>query len=213
MTILVLECRCQCTPSRIVLILNRPFSNCQNDISHIIRIRRRRHSICQNEYLLKLAESYGDRDRSARKDKNFSVLLFETIFLSSDRKTMQILSCVNFRWFSMSQKSCVTDENSGWIRKESSSRPNQFYYFNTKTGESRWDDQTQSPTKNVDSKNTLAKSNSKSNEKTVNRTASAVAKNVSQPKEKKILPKSRDGECLPLFSSVQSVLDWEFVFV
>lgn len=25
-----------------------------------------------------------------------------------------------------------------WIRKESRSRPNQFYYFNTKTGKSQW---------------------------------------------------------------------------
>lgn len=25
-----------------------------------------------------------------------------------------------------------------WIRKESSSRPNRFYYFNTKTGKSQW---------------------------------------------------------------------------
>lgn len=26
----------------------------------------------------------------------------------------------------------------GWIRKESRSRPNQFYYFNTKTGKTQW---------------------------------------------------------------------------
>lgn len=27
----------------------------------------------------------------------------------------------------------------GWIRKESSSRPNHFYYFNRKTGKTQWD--------------------------------------------------------------------------
>lgn len=26
-----------------------------------------------------------------------------------------------------------------WIRKESTSRPNRFYYFNTKTGKSQWE--------------------------------------------------------------------------
>lgn len=27
----------------------------------------------------------------------------------------------------------------GWIRKESRSRPNNFYYFNTKTGTTQWE--------------------------------------------------------------------------
>lgn len=27
----------------------------------------------------------------------------------------------------------------GWIRKESTSRPNRFYYFNKRTGQTQWD--------------------------------------------------------------------------
>lgn len=33
----------------------------------------------------------------------------------------------------------------GWIRKESKTRPNNFYYFNTKTGKTQW----QSPVDDV----------------------------------------------------------------
>lgn len=53
----------------------------------------------------------------------------------------------------------------GWIRKESRSRPNNFYYFHTKTGKSQWI----SPADNTNekSKDTKNAHNVRTNEKTI----------------------------------------------
>lgn len=100
--------------------------------------------------------------------------------------------------FSMSEKSFVKNENSGWIRKESKSRPNQFYLFNTKTGESRWDESTGlSTSASADPfKNSPTKSNNKSSVKTVKKTSPSIPQNATQSKEKKVSSKSREGEWL-----------------
>lgn len=108
----------------------------------------------------------------------------------------------------MSDKLCEKSVKNDWIRKESKSRPNQFYLFNTRTGESRWDEKTtESSSVSEISENLLVKSNNnnnnnennnkKSGEKSTKQLSSSVAQNAMQLKEKKISPKSRDGECLP----------------
>lgn len=55
----------------------------------------------------------------------------------------------------------------GWIRKESRSRPNNFYYFHTKTGKSQWI----SPADNTNEKSKETKNahNVRTNEKTTSK--------------------------------------------
>lgn len=95
----------------------------------------------------------------------------------------------------MSDTKCVKNEKNGWIRKESRSRPNQFYYFNTKTGESRWDGETEPSTASEKSKKLSEKIHKHSDDKNVNKTTPTVAQNALQSKEKKISSKSREGLC------------------
>lgn len=91
----------------------------------------------------------------------------------------------------MSEKLSVKNVNGGWIRKESKSRPNHFYYFNTKTGESRWDESASATTKKSPEKNNTKLDGVKS----VKMTSPTLTRNVSKEKEKKISSKSREGEC------------------
>lgn len=93
----------------------------------------------------------------------------------------------------MSEKACVKNEKNGWIRKESKSRPNQFYYFNTKTGESRWDEQTESSSASEKSKINTEKNHKNSEHNTVKKTSPSAAQNAPQSKEKKLSSKSREG--------------------
>lgn len=93
----------------------------------------------------------------------------------------------------MSEKSCVKNEKNSWIRKESKSRPNQFYYFNTKTGESRWDEQKELSYASEKQKKIPEKTHKNSEEKAVKKTSSSAVQNASQSKEKQLSSKSREG--------------------
>lgn len=95
----------------------------------------------------------------------------------------------------MSGTKCVKNDKKGWIRKESRSRPNQFYYFNTKTGESRWDGETESSSASEKSKKLSEKIHKNSEDKNVNKTTPTGAQYASEAKEKKLSSKSREGKC------------------
>lgn len=93
----------------------------------------------------------------------------------------------------------------GWIRKESTSRPNHFYYFNTKTGTTQWEKpnaKTKIETVNVD-KSKIEENRSR--EKAIKRAKLDVSSKghpelqkfaaKSQPEVRfKINDKSKDGE-------------------
>lgn len=76
----------------------------------------------------------------------------------------------------------------GWIRKESRSRPNRFYYFNTKTGKTQWEQPADTHNK--------AKSRNDANSKP-SRTDSKghSSQHISVQSRLKISDKSKDGEC------------------
>lgn len=92
----------------------------------------------------------------------------------------------------------------GWIRKESTSRPNNFYYFNTKTGTTQW------VKPNSDDKSKTSKIEKKKIEESRSRetTAKPVKLNVSSKGHSevrfKINDKSKDGEFSMKFLNLES---------
>lgn len=93
-------------------------------------------------------------------------------------------------------------KSNDWICKESQKRPNMFYYFNTKTGESSWEKPTEllsvAASLGETAKNLPGKSN-QFQEQIVKMINSSAEQNVSNSKEKKISSKSREGECLHIY--------------
>lgn len=76
----------------------------------------------------------------------------------------------------------------GWIRKESKSKPNQYYLFNTKTGESQWE---KSPTTDGLKKTELQSKEKKIENKTM--TLKTQRKPLPKKEEKNISANAREG--------------------
>lgn len=78
----------------------------------------------------------------------------------------------------------------GWIRKESRSRPNQFYYFNTKTGKTQWTPPTIA--KNSSNESQTRDNSAKSTKSDAN--AEGCSKSTKGQSRFKISDKSKDGK-------------------